>query len=99
MGPQRYPSDAFYDGLVMSAVSVLDVGCGTGTMLHKARGSGHRGRLVGMDPDTAALDRARRRTDIEWVAGRAADARWDQEFDLAIMVSHAFHCLIDDSEV
>jgi SAM-dependent methyltransferase len=96
---QRFPGDAFYDGVVMSAESVLDVGCGTGGMLHAARARGHQGRLVGLDPDDAALDRARRRTDIEWVLGVAAQARWDREFELATMVSHAFQCLIDDDEV
>jgi SAM-dependent methyltransferase len=50
----RFRGDAFYDRLVMSAESVLDVGCGTGSMLHTARACGHRGRLVGLDPDEAA---------------------------------------------
>ncbi|GIG00494.1 class I SAM-dependent methyltransferase [Catellatospora citrea] len=95
----RYASDAFYDDLVMSSDAVLDVGCGTGGMLHRAREAGHRGRLVGLDPDLAALDRARRRTDVEWVAGVAAEARWDREFALATMVSHAFQCLIGDDEL
>jgi SAM-dependent methyltransferase len=97
--PERYPSDAFYNELVLAADSVLDVGCGTGSMLHRARESGHRGRLAGIDPDAAALDRARRRTDVEWVLGTAADAAWDREFELATMVSHAFQCLIGDDEV
>jgi SAM-dependent methyltransferase len=97
--PARYPSDAFYHGLVTAADAVLDVGCGTGSMLHQARQSGHPGRLVGLEPDRAMLDRARRRTDIEWVAGVAADAAWDREFDLATMVGHAFQCLVGDDEL
>ncbi|MFE3454942.1 class I SAM-dependent methyltransferase [Nonomuraea sp. NPDC059194] len=97
--PTRHRSDAFYDDLVMAADAVLDVGCGTGAMLHHARERGHRGRLVGLDPDLAALDRARRRTDIEWVTGVAADASWDQEFDLATMASNAFQCLVGDAEL
>lgn len=97
--PRRYPSDAFYDELVMVAGSVLDVGCGTGAMLHRARDRRHTGRLVGLDPDRAALARARRRTDVEWVEGSAVDARWDAEFDLAAMVSHAFQCLVTDEEL
>lgn len=96
---ERFPSDAFYTALVMNAADVLDVGCGTGQMLHRARELGHRRRLVGIDPDLAALDRARRRTDVEWVTGVAADARWDGEFDLATMVSHAFQCLVTDDEL
>jgi SAM-dependent methyltransferase len=95
----RFGSDAFYDELVMGADAVLDVGCGTGSTLHHARERGHAGRLVGLDPDEASLDRARQRTDIEWVAGVAADASWDREFDLATMTGHAFQCLIDDDEV
>jgi SAM-dependent methyltransferase len=97
--PSVWPGDAFHHELVMTAGSVLDVGCGTGLMLHRARDRGHTGRLVGLEPDSAALDRARRRTDIEWVQGTAADARWQGEFELATMASHAFQCLVTDDEV
>ena len=97
--PEIWPSDAFYDELVMAAGSVLDVGCGTGQMLHRARDRGHTGRLVGLDPDRAALARAQRRTGIEWVEGTAASARWRGEFELATMVSHAFQCLVTDDEL
>lgn len=53
------PSDDFYLSLAMAAPSVLDVGCGTGGMLHRARALGHPGRLLGVDPDGAALAVAR----------------------------------------
>jgi SAM-dependent methyltransferase len=96
--PER-PDVAFCTEQVMAADSVLDVGCGTGSMLHHARDLGHVGRLVGLDPDESMLDRARRRTDIEWVSGVAADAAWDRQFDLATMTSNAFQCLITDDEV
>ena len=55
------PSDDLYLSYVMAARSVLDVGCGTGMLLHRARELGHSGRLCGVDPDGAALARARRR--------------------------------------
>jgi SAM-dependent methyltransferase len=84
---------------VMAAGSVLDVGCGTGSLLHHARERGHTGRLVGLDPDESMLDRARRRTDVEWVCGKAADAAWDAKFDLATMTSNAFQCFITDDEL
>jgi SAM-dependent methyltransferase len=74
--PRLWSGDRFYHELVMAADSVLDVGCGTGSMLACARDHGHRGRLIGLDPDRAALERARRRADVEWVEGPAADARW-----------------------
>ena len=93
------PSDDFYLALVMDAKSVLDVGCGTGALLHRARQAGHAGRLCGLDPDHASLGVARRRTDIEWVAGTAASMAWESEFDLAIMVSHAFQVLVSDDEL
>ena len=93
------PSDDFYLAHVMSAQDVLDVGCGTGTMLHRARREGHTGRLVGVDPDEAALAAARQRDDVEWVSGTAAAMTWDAEFDLAVMMSHAFQCFVTDDEV
>ncbi|MBB5956044.1 ubiquinone/menaquinone biosynthesis C-methylase UbiE [Saccharothrix tamanrassetensis] len=60
---------AFYLPLVMSARSVLDVGCGTGELLHLARAAGHTGRLCGLDPAEGMLARARERTDVDWVLG------------------------------
>lgn len=97
--PDQRPEDAFYFPLVMGAESVLDVGCGTGSMLHLARERGHGGRLVGLDPDHAALERARRRTDIEWIHGTAAEAERGAGFELATMMGHAFQNLITDQDV
>jgi SAM-dependent methyltransferase len=93
------PSDDFYLGLVMSAGRVLDVGCGTGRLLHRARDIGHTGRLCGLDPDPAMLEQARIRTDIEWVLADAASAAWDRDFDLAVMASHAFQVFVEDDQL
>ena len=93
------PSDDFYLDLVMRADSVLDIGCGTGTLLHHARDAGHTGRLCGLDPDPAMLRQAQTRTDIEWLLADAASAPWDREFELAVMTGHAFQMLISDDDV
>lgn len=97
--PRDRGDAGFYNELVMAADSVLDVGCGTGSMLHKAREQGHVGRLAGLDPDRASLARARRRADVEWVQASASDAPWRGEFELATMTGHAFQCLITDEDV
>jgi SAM-dependent methyltransferase len=89
-------SDEFYLSYVLAASSVLDVGCGTGRLLHRAREAGHGGRLVGIDPDPAALARARGRADVEWVRGTAADMTWKGEFDLAVMASNVFQVFVTD---
>lgn len=93
------PSDDFSLDLVLSAGAVLDVGCGTGTLLHRAREAGHAGRLVGLDPAAAMLDHARERCDIEWVLGDLSSARWEQAFDLVVMTGHAFQTLVTDDEI
>lgn len=95
----RVPSDAFYLSHVMAADAVLDVGCGTGMMLHRARAEGHTGRLCGIDPDLPSLRRARTRQDVEWVEGRAVDIAWRGEFDLAFMASNAFQVFVTDEEL
>ncbi|HEY1485680.1 MAG TPA: class I SAM-dependent methyltransferase [Micromonosporaceae bacterium] len=92
-------SDDFYLGLVMGAATVLDVGCGTGMLLHRARATGHRGRLVGLDPDVAMLAVARTRSDVEWVTATAAQAVWDREFEVAVMASHAFQVFVTDEDI
>jgi SAM-dependent methyltransferase len=96
---ESHPENVFVSALVRDAESVLDVGCGTGSMLHVARQEGHQGRLAGIDPDRSMLDRALRRQDIEWVLGKAEDIAWENEFGLATMNSNAFQCLLTDADV
>jgi SAM-dependent methyltransferase len=93
------PSDEFYLSLVMAAGDVLDVGCGTGTLLKRARRDGHRGRLVGLDPGAGMLAVAREEPSVEWVAGILGPGAYDAEFDLVTMTGHAFQELRTDDEV
>ncbi|MCW8383143.1 class I SAM-dependent methyltransferase [Streptomyces justiciae] len=94
------PGDDFYAGLVMSASSVLDVGCGTGRLLARARAAGHRGRLVGVDPAAAMLVQARRREPrVEWVLGDLRSRLWYGEFELVVMAGHTFPLLVGDEEL
>jgi SAM-dependent methyltransferase len=100
MNPRESSGDfEFYLPMIMAAESVLDVGCGTGSLLHWARESGHEGRLVGLDPAEGMLIQARRRDDIEWVHGDLSTASWDSEFDFAVMTGHAFQVLLTDEEL
>ncbi len=94
----------FYLPLVMAADSVLDVGCGTGMLLRRAREAGHAGRLCGLDPAAAMLDVARAGGDIdargiEWVLGDLSSTRWDREFELVVMTGHAFQVLTGDEQL
>jgi ubiquinone/menaquinone biosynthesis C-methylase UbiE len=100
LNPREISGDfEFYLPMIMAAESVLDVGCGTGSLLHWARESGHTGRLVGLDPAEGMLAQARRRDDVEWVLGDLSTARWDSEFDFAVMTGHAFQVLLTDDEL
>lgn len=89
----------FYLPMIMDSEAVLDVGCGTGAMLHEARDAGHRGRLWGLDPGEGMIEQARRRTDIEWTLGDIGSSRWSGMFDLVVMTGHAFQALVSDEDV
>ena len=89
----------FYLPLLLSADGVLDVGCGTGELLHLARDAGHGGRLCGLDPADAMLEQARKRSDIDWVHGDLSTVDWTNEFDLVTMTGHAFQVFIDDHQL
>jgi SAM-dependent methyltransferase len=89
----------FYLPMVMSSASVLDVGCGTGLLLHRARERGHAGRLCGLDPGAGMLDQARKRSDIEWVHGDLAAISEERTFDLVVMTGHAFQVFLEDHEL
>lgn len=91
---------AFYLPLVHSARSVLDVGCGTGALLRRARQEGHTGRLCGLDPAAAMLAVARTTPGVEWMLGDLGSVPgWDREFDLVVMTGHAFQVFLGDGEV
>jgi SAM-dependent methyltransferase len=96
---ERRDDFGFYSGLVMAAESVLDVGCGTGSLLHEARAAGHTGRLCGLDPAAGMLEQARKRVAVEWVLGDLASVAWEQEFDLIVMTGHAFQVFVTDEEL
>jgi len=89
----------FYLPQIMAAQSVLDIGCGTGALLHLARDNGHAGRLCGLDPAPGMLEQARRRGDIEWVLGDLSTKGWQGAFELAVMTGHAFQVLLDDADI
>lgn len=93
------PDRDFYFHLVMAAESVLDVGCGTGSVLRKAREAGHGGRLVGLDPAAAMLNQARVDTDVGWILGDLGSVSFDKEFDLVIMTGHVFQVFLTDEEI
>ncbi|MEV4336284.1 class I SAM-dependent methyltransferase [Streptomyces sp. NPDC049590] len=99
LNPWR-PGDDFCLGLLREAGSVLDIGCGTGQLLRRARAGGHPGRLTGLDPAAAMLVQARRaRPDVEWVLGDVRVRHWRPEFDLVMMTGHAFQELVADEEI
>lgn len=92
------PADfRFYLPMVMDAASVLDVGCGTGALLHLARKAGHSGRLCGVDPANAMLYRARRHSDIEWVEATLPTRDVTGPFELAVMTGHVFQVFLSDA--
>jgi SAM-dependent methyltransferase len=91
--------ETYYLNLMASAHRVLDIGCGTGTLLARARAAGHTGRLCGLDPAAAMLAQARRRPDIEWVQATLPEAGFVAAFDLLVMTGHAFQVLLTDEEL
>lgn len=95
-----HPQDDFYLALDLAAASVLDVGCGTGSRLVRARELGHPGWLVGVDPGLGMLAVARAKTDrVQWLYGDAQTVDLGARFALITMTGHAFQVLLDDEAI
>lgn len=97
------PGDAFYLNLAKSTRGpVLDVACGTGTLLRAIAKNGIE--VVGLDVTPEMIERARMLADqeglsIEWIVGDARTMQLDREFRLIIMTGHAFQHLLTDEDI
>jgi SAM-dependent methyltransferase len=79
--------------------SVLDLGCGTGTLCCALAERGHR--VTGVDPAAAMLAVARSKPhaeQVEWVESSAQRYRAPRRFDLIVMTGHAFQILLTDAD-
>ena len=91
---------ALYEGLVaeLGAASVLDIGCGTGTLACRLAQRGVE--VVGVDPARASLDMAVSKPGadrVRWVLGDAATLP-ALEVDLATMTGNVAQVFITDSD-
>lgn len=96
----RAEDDDFYLSLAgVRPCTVLDLGCGTGTLCCALAERGHR--VTGVDPAAAMLAVARNKPhaeQVEWVESSAQNYRSDQSFDLIVMTGHAFQVLLSDAD-
>lgn len=80
------------------ARSILDVGCGTGTLACRLRGLGLR--VIGIDPAEASLDIARRKPfaeHVRWIHGTTADLP-ALHVDMALMTGNVAQVFLGDEE-
>lgn len=89
---------AFCTRLAKDAVSVLDLGCGTGE-LAATLASGRE--VTGVDPAAAMLAVARGRPNggaVTWVAEDARTVRLARRFDLVLLTGHAFQVFLAEED-
>ena len=78
------------------ALSILDLGCGTGLLCNAYAALGHR--VTGVDPAQAMLNVARQKPHgpgIVWVHSTGQEFQSVQRFDLILMTGHAFQVLLE----
>lgn len=80
----------------LGAVTIVDLGCGTGLITRELARLGHR--MIGIDPAPAMLELARHRPygeHVRWVDGDASQLG-TPEADLAIMTGHVAQFFLTD---
>jgi 2-polyprenyl-3-methyl-5-hydroxy-6-metoxy-1,4-benzoquinol methylase len=79
---------------------ILDLGCGTGLLCNAYASKGHD--VTGVDPSSAMLDVARRKshgTGINWIQSTAQAYESADRFDVIVMTGHAFQVLLEEDDV
>lgn len=84
---------ALATGIVQHPASVLDVGCGTGKLLRRARAVWPEAQFTGIDPANGMIEMAKRRTpDATFFTGMAeAMPLQDASVDLALSTTSFHH--------
>ena len=91
---------AFYLSLVPpEPCSVLDLGCGTGTLCCALAARGHE--VTGVDPSPAMLAVAKSKPlaeQVGWSESSAQRYKSQRRFDFVFMTGHAFQTLLTDAD-
>ena len=98
--PRAQDTDFYLSLAGPHTCSVLDLGCGTGTLCCALAERGHR--VTGVDPAAAMLAVARQKPHaqaVEWVESSAQNYKSRERFDLIVMTGHAFQILLTDADV
>jgi 2-polyprenyl-3-methyl-5-hydroxy-6-metoxy-1,4-benzoquinol methylase len=99
VNPRAQDTDFYLSLAGLRPCSVLDLGCGTGTLGCALAERGHQ--VTGVDPAAAMLAVARRKPhaeQVEWVESPAQSYRAQRLFDLVVMTGHAFQILLTDAD-
>jgi len=97
--PRGQDTDFYLSLAGLRPCSVLDLGCGTGTLCCALAERGHR--VTGVDPAAAMLAVARSKPhaeQVEWVESSAQSYKAQRRFDLIVMTGHAFQILLTDAD-
>jgi len=98
--PRAQDTDFYLSLAGVRPCSVLELGCGTGTLCCAFAERGHQ--VTGVDPAAAMLAVARRKPhaeQVEWIESSAQSYKLDRRFDLVVMTGHAFQTLLSDADV
>ncbi len=104
LDPDRSDLDTYVDlARVLGATTVLDVGCGTGTLACRLAADGLQ--VLGVDPAAASVEVARGKPGagrVEWLVGTAPDVAADPShqgrFDLATMTANVAQVFVEDQD-
>lgn len=96
----REDFDFYIAELPETPATILDIGCGTGTLALDLAGRGYQ--VTAIDPAPQMIASAMQKDgarSVNWVTGLVSDLDDLPKFDAAIMTGHAFQCLLQDTQI